>query len=378
MMQRIESRGFTLVELLVVITIIGILIGLLMPAVQEVREAARRAQCQNNLHQLGIALQNYETTCLLFPPSSTWPANANIEAKNNPDLRESWVIMILPNMDQLPVYDKFYYQAGDTLPGGKKIGDMRPITDASHADARKTKLSALLCPSDQYNREMFMGSKSSQTSQLGDNWGRCNYAANAALGYLTLTSGQTCATGLDTNAALGDKGWKDKRIRGVMGANVSIGASPADMPDGTSNTVLLAEIRAGATPFDLRGVWAMAGGCSNSLWAHGYCGTDYGPNYNQSTTGGDGVLACSEIQTFHGGAQSLATMGMSCASQNYANRQQTARSMHKGGVFTCFADASVHWIADSVEVSSNNPNYASVWDRLMLSADGIPVPLDAY
>jgi hypothetical protein len=52
--------------------------------------------------------------------------------------------------------------------------------------------------------------------------------------------------------------------------------------------------------------------------------------------------------------------------------------MHKGGVYVCFADASVHWIADSVEVSVNNPNTASVWDRLMLSADGIPVPIDAY
>ena len=372
-MQRTDSRGFTLVELLVVITIIGILIGLLMPAVQEVREAARRAQCQNNLHQLGMALQNYETTHQLFPPSSTWPPNANIEAKNNPDLRESWVIKILPNLDQLPVYDKFYYLGDPTM-----IGVMRPISDASHAEARRTKLAVLLCPSDQYNREMFMGAQSSQTNKLGDNWGRCNYAANAALGYMTLTSGPTCAQGLDTNAALGEKGWQDKRIRGVMGANVSIGANSADMPDGSSNTVLLAEIRAGVTPFDCRGVWALSGGCSNSLWAHGYCGTDYGPNYNQSTTGGDGVLACSEIQTSHGGAQSLATMGMSCANQNFANRQQTARSMHKGGVYVCFADASVHWIADSVEVSVNNPNTASVWDRLMLSADGIPVPIDAY
>ncbi len=88
-----RSPGFTLVELLVVIAIIGILVALLLPAVQAAREAARRVQCSNNLHQIGIALHSYHDTNRRFPPGITWPN------------RTLWSGHLLPYMEQRPMYE---------------------------------------------------------------------------------------------------------------------------------------------------------------------------------------------------------------------------------------------------------------------------------
>jgi prepilin-type N-terminal cleavage/methylation domain-containing protein/prepilin-type processing-associated H-X9-DG protein len=350
------AGGFTLVELLVVITIIGILVARLLPAVQAAREAARRLQCQNNFKQVGLAVLGYESRWQIFPPSSHWSPKtaANIESNNNPNLRESWLVMVLPYLEQQALYDKFDLS--------------RPMTDAANRVARSTMLPVVLCPDDTYNRSPFNGSSSAMTNRLGDGWARCNCAANAALGFMTATAHGSAS------CALGAPGWGDTRFRGVMGANDSIRF--AQMKDGSSCTVMLGEIRAGVTSFDSRGVWAMAGGCPNSLWAHGYYGDCWGPN-NVSSSMCDDVMACTLIQAAVGGAQNLRYMGMSCSSDNWPNFQQTSRSMHLNGLHVCFCDGSVQWINDFIEVSTTM-NHASVWDRLMLSADGVPIHASAY
>lgn len=344
--------GFTLIELLVVIAIIGILIALLLPAIQEAREEARRAQCRSNLKQIGLALHNYHATWDAFPPSSYWPPGSNIHACNNTKLDRNWVIMILPFLELQGLYDQFDFS--------------QPIPAPVNRQARSTDIPVMLCPSDVYNRVPYDGTKYGQ----GPDWARGNYAANAALGFMTAdpgpgVGGSRCGIDHDwKNAAFAhSRGWKNDLLRGVMGANTSVGT--AGIVDGTSNTILVGEIRAGVVPIDCRGTWAMSGGCPSALWAHGTAGDCNGPN--TPSPGADDVQNCSDIHAAVGGEMALAAMGMGCPGGNRANYQQTARSMHDGGIHVCLADGSVRWINDFIGITQSGR--LATWERLNASAD---------
>src|SRR5436305_2963878 len=100
-----DRRGFTLIELLVVIAIIAVLISLLLPAVQSAREAARRAQCINNLKQIGLAINNYESTNTALPPTSVY---ARVGFYQN----QSYHVRILPFMEQQPLYNNVNFSMG--------------------------------------------------------------------------------------------------------------------------------------------------------------------------------------------------------------------------------------------------------------------------
>ncbi|HKD35591.1 MAG TPA: DUF1559 domain-containing protein [Pirellulales bacterium] len=376
--RRGRRRGFTLVELLVVITIIGILIGLLLPAVQNAREAGRRISCSNNVHQLGLALLGYHTAFGKFPPSSVWRYGNNfntmgIEAQAaNGQFYENWVILILPQLENQNLKTQFYTAGTQQIPqlGGNAVA---PAIKA----ARATQISVMLCPSDsEANEKLFMGSGSGSTAQLGDNWARGNYAANAALGFMSYNSSIHIATNGEShnyNAANLSGDWTNRFIRGVMGANASLRVD--DIRDGASNTILVGEIRAGITTFDPRGVWAMCGGCPSALWAHGYHGDDNGPN--SISTQGDDVLSCTDIQTAVGGAVPLIRRGMTCAPGGKPNWQQTIRSLHISGGNVCLADGSVRFISDFVELGTADTNLG-VWDKLNLSNDSLPVDASKF
>jgi prepilin-type N-terminal cleavage/methylation domain-containing protein/prepilin-type processing-associated H-X9-DG protein len=130
-MKNDHRRGFTLIELLVVIAIIGLLIALLLPAVQAAREAARRTQCVNNLKQLGVALHTYESTFRAFPPGYI----SNFDASgNDTGPGWGWAVLLLPQVEQKPLFDSVNLNV--------------PIEDAGNSTSRLTRIAVYLCPSD--------------------------------------------------------------------------------------------------------------------------------------------------------------------------------------------------------------------------------------
>ena len=209
----VRRRGFTLIELLVVIAIIAILIALLLPAVQQAREAARRTQCKNNLKQLGLALHNYESSFLVFPPSCTSGLNVGAwmyspaQPANPVTHLHSFASLILPYIDGANVYNTINYNLS--------------AMDVSNRQIASTQLPFFLCPS--YTGTQY-ASDTLYTTTIGyDKYAVRNYAAMGGRTAFSLSGAPGTAP------------------EGILYPASKTGFR--DIIDGSSNTIMLVETR---------------------------------------------------------------------------------------------------------------------------------------
>ncbi len=148
-----RKRAFTLIELLVVLAIVGLLLALLLPAVQSVREAARRMQCRNNLKQIGLALHNYEAT------NGTFPINYGIGLYNDTNRGASWLPRVLPYLDQTPLYSKVKW--------------FEPLTEPDNNAVASTVVASFLCPSDIHGSGVMSNRRNTAVARAVNNYKAC-------------------------------------------------------------------------------------------------------------------------------------------------------------------------------------------------------------
>jgi prepilin-type N-terminal cleavage/methylation domain-containing protein len=227
-----SSRGFTLVELLVVIAIIGVLVALLLPAVQAAREAARRMSCGNNLKQLGLAVHNYHDTHRAMPLNyGQWNLIDPLDGRST-----SWMTQILPFIEQQPLFDQIDFTFGvRNDPRNLNLDNPAPMSNAFVA---KQIIPAFLCPSDGENR----GGRMASRANFGHEWAVNNYkgvaGANWCWGAFQVHAGPhasgphgvTC-DGLDRGNGIFFRSAGGYEARHTM----------ATISDGTSNTLMVGE-----------------------------------------------------------------------------------------------------------------------------------------
>ena len=303
-----RQRGFTLIELLVVIAIIAVLVAILLPAVQQAREAARRAMCGNNLKQLGIALHSYHETHSIFPPGCLAMSYAGVAyAPGNTEPGRTavaggwgWSVFILPYVDQGPLYNSL-------APNGNNF-------PAAPTALTKTILPIFICPSDA------AGNIVTSTPMGGDG----TTTGHAKSNYPAIF-GSTSVNYVNTAA---------QNTRGMFWYNSNVRI--ADVTDGTSNTVMVTErLWDGLTSETRRGaIWAGKCPGSNTF-------LDAGNKYSNL------VRAENHPDWLVKGANNNAAM-----------------SRHVGGVHFVLGDGGVRFLSENTD--------GFTYQKLGQMADGMP------
>ncbi len=322
MVKRRSCRGFTLVELLVVIAIIGVLIALLLPAVQQAREAARRMECTNNLKQLGLSLHNRHDTFGKLPPLG----NQAMDGDWGGGRVYAWTIYILPYLEQNALYDNIQVKAqSSSLP--------TPWSTANNTwelQNWQVNIEGFTCPSDgpPTNRNespCLLNYKAC----VGDDYHQNHFRPN-----------------------------QDRDNRGIFQIDRKI--TLANITDGLSNTVMLGEIAGSGNSRSLRGGVAL----NMQSWNPQACSARYDVTTKQLT--GD-VRAEYRPHTgrawdgrpyFVGFATMVGPNGPSCHWGGVDGNEHmgTLSSWHPGGGNVCMADGSVQFISENINTGNQAAN----------------------